>query len=62
MSIHFRFSNFILYSGAIWRILIISVTAGYMFYFANNGSRTALLFTFHCDRRIVDRDPPSASS
>ena len=28
MSIHFRFSNFILYSGAIWRILTISVTAG----------------------------------
>jgi len=28
MSIHFRFRNFILYSGAIWRILTISVTAG----------------------------------
>jgi len=28
MTIHFRFSNFILYSGAIWRILTISVTSG----------------------------------
>jgi len=27
MTIHFRFSNFILYSGAIWRILTISVTS-----------------------------------
>ena len=28
MSIHSRFSNFILYSGAIWRIVANSVTEG----------------------------------
>jgi len=28
MYVHSRFSNFISYSGAIWRILTISVTAG----------------------------------
>jgi len=27
-SVHGRFSNFILYSGAIWRIVAISITAG----------------------------------